>query len=150
MTDDLRTRVRAAVKASGVKQAAIAARLGVSEKHLSQMLTGRVRLTVPWADKILAECGSELRFTIHPGTPPTGPAGASSANRPTLPTGPALVYVAPDGTTTPVDETAVTSHRDRALCRALLGRAATVLDEAEAQQEKHPVGFQGSGVIPLA
>lgn len=141
MTDDLRSQVRAAVKASGIKQAAIAARLGVSEKHLSQMLTGRVRLTVPWADKILTECGSELRFTIHPGTPPAGPAGASTDNTPALPVGPALVYIAPDGTTTPIDDTAVTGPRDRALCRALLGRASTVLDQAEEEQGKNPVGF---------
>jgi hypothetical protein len=75
-----------------------------------------------------------------PATPPPCSAGASTANRPPLPAGPALVYVAPDGTTTPVDETPVTSPRDRALCRALLGRATTVLDDAEAEQ-KNPVGF---------
>lgn len=84
--------------------------------------------------------GYQPKKRTAPGTPPTGPAGASSANRPTLPTGPALVYVAPDGTTTPVDETAVTGPRDRALCRALLGRATSVLDNAE-EQGKNPVGF---------
>lgn len=84
-----------------------------------------------------------------PGTPPAGPAGASSA-RPSLPAGPALVYVSPDGTTTPVDETPVTGPRDRALCRALLGRAGAVLDQAEEEQGKNPVGFQGPNVGPRA
>jgi hypothetical protein len=94
--------------------------------------------------------GYQPKTRTTPGTPPAGPAGASTANRPPLPAGPALVYVAPDGTTTPVDETAVTAPRDRALCRALLGRATTVLDDAEAEQGKNPVGFQGSTVTPLA
>jgi hypothetical protein len=88
--------------------------------------------------------GYQPKTRTAPGTPPTGTAGASSANRSALPAGPALVYVAPDGTTTPVDDTAVTGPRDRALCRALLGRASVVLDQAEEEQGKNPVGFAGS------
>lgn len=61
--------------------------------------------------------------------------------RPRLPKGPAIIYVAPSGERTTIDETAVTDPRDRALCRALLTRAGTVLTEAETTDAKHPVGF---------
>ena len=141
--DDLRTQVRAALKASGLKQAAIAARLGVTEKHLSQMLTGRVRLPVRWADAILAECGSALRFTVEPGTPPKERAGASSA-APVLPEGPALLYVTTAGTTVPVDREALDARRARRLFRALAGQAGELADKADERDEdgpKHPVGF---------
>jgi DNA-binding transcriptional regulator YdaS (Cro superfamily) len=147
--DDLRTQVRAALKASGMKQAAIAARLGVTEKHLSQMLTGRVRLPVRWADAILAECGSALRFTVEPGTPPKERAGASSATT-ALPDGPALLYVGTDGVTTRVDLVGVTNRRERRLYRALVAQAGELADKADERDEhgpQHPVGFTGpSGV----
>lgn len=83
--------------------------------------------------------GYQPTATTRPGTPPAEPAGASSANP--LPTGPALAYIAPSGTVTAIDETAVTDARDRALCRALLTRAGTVLTEAETATDKNPVGF---------
>lgn len=67
-----------------------------------------------------------------------------------LPPGPALVYVAHDGTPTTIDETAVTSPRDRAICRALLQHAGKVLTDAEAESPKNPVGFQAPAVGPPA
>lgn len=79
------------------------------------------------------------RRAPHPGTPPPGLSGAAVPRA--LPAGPALVYVAPDGTTTAVDEQAVTGTRDRVLCRALLQRAGQVLDDAEAEVAKNPIGF---------
>jgi plasmid maintenance system antidote protein VapI len=63
--ETLRTQTRAALKAAGVRQTTAAAQLGVSEKHLSQMLTGRIALTLPWAERILAVCGMRLAIGIQ-------------------------------------------------------------------------------------
>lgn len=73
----------------------------------------------------------------QPGPPPPG----VSPTTPALPTGPAIVYISPRGERTVIDETAVTDPRDRALCRALIDRATTVLTEAETNSSKNPVGF---------
>jgi plasmid maintenance system antidote protein VapI len=62
----LREQVRAAVRDSGLKQKWIADRLHVSEKHLSQLLTGRVDMTLEWAERILALCGMELVISVQP------------------------------------------------------------------------------------
>jgi DNA-binding XRE family transcriptional regulator len=64
----LHEQVREAVKASGLKQTWMARQLGVSEKHLSQLLTGRAGLTWEWADRILELCGMELVVSIRPRT----------------------------------------------------------------------------------
>lgn len=56
--------------------------------------------------------------------------------------GPALVYRHTDGREeTTIDTTAVTDDRQRAVCRALLNHALTLLDDAEADGKKNPVGF---------
>jgi DNA-binding XRE family transcriptional regulator len=60
--DSLRGQVRAALEESGISQAAAARRLGVSTKHMSQMLTGKATLTLSWAEKILAMCGQRLEI----------------------------------------------------------------------------------------
>lgn len=65
-TDELRQQLRAAIRASGVKQIWIAEQLGVSQKHLSQMLTGRVGLPLDWAQSIAALCGYTATVTIGP------------------------------------------------------------------------------------
>jgi antitoxin component HigA of HigAB toxin-antitoxin module len=62
----LHEQVRDAVKASGLKQTWMARQLGVSEKHLSQLLTGRAVLTLEWAQRILELCGMELVVSIRP------------------------------------------------------------------------------------
>lgn len=62
----LHEQVKAAVKASGLKQVWIAERLGVSEKHLSQLLTGRVVMSLEWAERILGLCGMELVVSVRP------------------------------------------------------------------------------------
>jgi transcriptional regulator with XRE-family HTH domain len=71
MTDQLRDQVRAAVKASGRKQIWIADKLGISPKHLSQMLTGRVSLTLDWAQQIAVLCDARVLIfvTAPPGAP---------------------------------------------------------------------------------
>lgn len=63
---DLHIQVRAAVRESGLKQKWMADRLHVSDKHLSQLLTGRVALTLDWAERILALCGMELVVSVRP------------------------------------------------------------------------------------
>jgi transcriptional regulator with XRE-family HTH domain len=62
--EQLRTQVRAALKASGRKQIWIAEKLGISPKHLSQMLTGRVSLTVDWAQRIAELCDARLLIFV--------------------------------------------------------------------------------------
>ena len=57
---DLRTQVAAALLTRGISQAEAARRLGLSNKHLNQMLTGRAVLTLPWAERILALTGMRL------------------------------------------------------------------------------------------
>lgn len=70
--DTLRTEVRAALKTARIRQVAAARQLGVSEKHLSQMLTGKVSLTLPWAERILALCGKRLVIGVRRGKPEGG------------------------------------------------------------------------------
>jgi plasmid maintenance system antidote protein VapI len=65
-SDTLRAQIQAAVKASGLKQIWIAERLGVSQKHLSQMLLGRVVLTLDWAQRIASVCGHRVTVTVAP------------------------------------------------------------------------------------
>jgi ribosome-binding protein aMBF1 (putative translation factor) len=62
----LRANVRTVLIQSGLSQAAIARQLGITAKHLSQMLTGRATLTVRWAERIASVCGWELVITSRP------------------------------------------------------------------------------------
>lgn len=64
--DSLPAKVREAVRDSGLKQRWIAARLHISEKHLSQLMTGRVEMTPEWAERILGLCGMELVVSVRP------------------------------------------------------------------------------------
>jgi transcriptional regulator with XRE-family HTH domain len=63
--EELPDSVRAALKAAGISQVEACRHLGVSEKHLSQMLTGKVALTLPWAERILALCGWRLVIALE-------------------------------------------------------------------------------------
>lgn len=64
--EQLRTQTRAAVRQSPISQAEIARQLGLSTKHLCQMLTGRAPLSLTWAEGILGLCGIELVITTRP------------------------------------------------------------------------------------
>jgi transcriptional regulator with XRE-family HTH domain len=71
MTDDLaedqlRAHVRAALEAAGLSQAEVARQLGLSYKHMSQMLTGHATLTLTWAEGILGLCGQSLVIGTRP------------------------------------------------------------------------------------
>ncbi|MDX3127342.1 hypothetical protein [Streptomyces scabiei] len=56
----LRAQVRAGLAASGRSQASVARELQVSTKHLNMMLTGKAKLTLWWAARILRACGMRL------------------------------------------------------------------------------------------
>lgn len=60
----LREQVRAALTAVGISQAAVARELGLSTKHLSQMLTGRAPLSLEWAERIVALCGMRVEVVV--------------------------------------------------------------------------------------
>ena len=60
LTEALRAQVRAGLEASGRSQASIARELQVSTKHLNMMLTGKSKLTLWWAARILRACGMRL------------------------------------------------------------------------------------------
>jgi DNA-binding transcriptional regulator YdaS (Cro superfamily) len=62
--DDLRTQVRATLAATCISQAEAARRLGLSAKHLNQMITGRAPLSLGWAEAILATCGMRLVISL--------------------------------------------------------------------------------------
>lgn len=65
-SEALRTTVRELVRESGLKQAFIAERIGITEKHMSQMLLGKAALTVDWAQRIVDVCRVPLRLNIEP------------------------------------------------------------------------------------
>lgn len=65
--DSLREQVRAALTAAGISQAFVARELGVSTKHLSQMLTGRAPLSLEWAERILDMCGMRVEVVVLKG-----------------------------------------------------------------------------------
>lgn len=66
LSDLLRDQIRALIKDSGLKQNWIAARLNVSQKHLSQMLLGHAVMTLDWAQLIANACGYQVTVTVEP------------------------------------------------------------------------------------
>ncbi|WP_228994370.1 helix-turn-helix transcriptional regulator [Streptomyces sp. DH8] len=71
---DLRAQVKTALATAHISQAEAARRLGLSTKHMSQMLTGRATLTLDWADRILTLCGMTLAVVAVPATNRAHPA----------------------------------------------------------------------------
>lgn len=67
--EQLRAHTRAALKAAGIRQAEVARQIGCSTKHLSQMLTGAVPLTLTWAEGILGLAGQRLVIGTEPDEP---------------------------------------------------------------------------------
>ena len=64
--ESLRAQINYLLGASGIKQIWIAQQLHVSEKHLSQMLTGQIELTPDWAQRIAALCGHTVTVAVQP------------------------------------------------------------------------------------
>lgn len=58
--ETLRVQARAALRDRGISQAAAARQLGLSTKHMCQMLTGSATLTLDWAEQLLGLCGMRL------------------------------------------------------------------------------------------
>ncbi|MFH8336930.1 helix-turn-helix domain-containing protein [Streptomyces sp. AM6-12] len=58
--EQLRSHARSALIHAHISQAEAARRLGLSTKHLNQMITGRAPLTLAWAERILALTGMHI------------------------------------------------------------------------------------------
>ena len=65
--ESLRGQVRAALEATRMSQAEAAREMGVSTKHLCQMLTGRAPLSLEWAERIVALCGMRVEVVVLKG-----------------------------------------------------------------------------------
>ncbi len=64
--NDVRTAIRAALADAGMTQAELARRIRMSQKHVSQVLTGKAGLSLGMADKMLAAIGSRLKMSVEP------------------------------------------------------------------------------------
>ncbi|MCP2339193.1 helix-turn-helix domain-containing protein [Actinomadura rupiterrae] len=53
-----------AITAAGRAQITVAEEIGVSQKHLSQMLIGKAHLSLKWAEKIAEACGRALVVAV--------------------------------------------------------------------------------------
>lgn len=62
--EHLRAHVRSTLGRANLSQAEAARSLGISTKHMCQMLTGRATLTLDWADRIVGLCGKRLVITV--------------------------------------------------------------------------------------
>lgn len=73
------TRFRVAVKdhmlAHGVTQRTVARALGVTEKHMSQVFRGRIRLSFAFAEQIVRQLGLVLDVRVVEPVSPDGDAG---------------------------------------------------------------------------
>lgn len=58
--EQLRTQVRAALTHAKISQAEACRQLGCSTKHMNEMLTGKQKLTLGWAERILALTGARV------------------------------------------------------------------------------------------
>lgn len=67
--EDLRGPVREALQESRISQASAARRLSISQKYLSQMLTGKAPLSPEWAAKLLELCGLRIYVCFASGPP---------------------------------------------------------------------------------
>jgi plasmid maintenance system antidote protein VapI len=65
--ESLRAQVRAALAAVHLSQASVARELGVSTKHLSQMLTGQAAFPLAWAERIVALCEMRVEVVVLKG-----------------------------------------------------------------------------------
>lgn len=66
--ESMRQQVRATLEATQTSQRSVARELGVSTKHLCQMLTGGAPLTLEWAEDIVNLCGSRIEVIVLKGS----------------------------------------------------------------------------------
>lgn len=62
----LRDEIRDLLFASDITQKDLAEQLGITQKHMSQMITGRAHLNLEMAEKILAILGHVVSIQIEP------------------------------------------------------------------------------------
>jgi transcriptional regulator with XRE-family HTH domain len=67
LAEDVREQIRLALRIAGVCQAELARRLGLSEKHISQLLTGRSAISLDMAERILDAVGYTLVVSVREG-----------------------------------------------------------------------------------
>ncbi len=65
LEDELRRKVRSALRASGRTQKSLAAHMGWSEKHVSYILCGRAHLSIDLADRMLCFCGFAVDLVVR-------------------------------------------------------------------------------------
>jgi len=63
---EVREQIRLALRIADVSQAELCRRLGLSEKHVSQMLTGRAPISLDMAERMLGEIKWELEVAAVP------------------------------------------------------------------------------------
>ncbi len=62
--DSLRSQVISALRRNGLSQVQVGRALGISTKHMSQMITGKVSLSLDRAEQILGLCGMQLTISL--------------------------------------------------------------------------------------
>lgn len=70
--DRLRGEVRFCLDGARISQVEAARTLGISTKHLSQMLTGKAPMSADWAEKITQLCDRELIVVSRAADAPGG------------------------------------------------------------------------------
>lgn len=66
LADGVRKQIRLALAVADVSQAELGRRLGVSSKHVSQMLTGKSAISLDMAERMLGEVGWTLEVSAVP------------------------------------------------------------------------------------
>jgi transcriptional regulator with XRE-family HTH domain len=72
-TTQLRAIILAALKAQRVRQVELARRTGLTEKHISQVLSGKCGLSLDVAEAMLAALGLDLVVSVVPSGIGEGP-----------------------------------------------------------------------------
>lgn len=65
--ESLRVQIHAALDAARISQAEACRELGVSTKHLNQMLSGKAPITLEWAERIAGLCGRRVVILVLTG-----------------------------------------------------------------------------------
>jgi plasmid maintenance system antidote protein VapI len=62
LADAMRDELRACIARAGISQAEVSRHLGITTKHMSQMLTGKAPISLDMAQDIAVVCGREIRI----------------------------------------------------------------------------------------
>jgi transcriptional regulator with XRE-family HTH domain len=83
--DQLRTEVRRRIRAQRSTQQALAAHLGITPKHMSQILNGKVSGSPEMLDRIAAAAGLRIAVVVGDGEPAELPPAAKRGRPPKTP-----------------------------------------------------------------